>query len=61
MEKIRDSVERGEDLAASDVSALLPNQLENIKAKGDDYIRELIQNTERDRARRLDYGRERER
>ena len=53
MKRAAEARERGEDLSASDVSRLLPAQLENIKAKGDDHIRELIQNAERDRARHL--------
>lgn len=61
MESIRESLERGENLSASDVAALTPSHLMNIKAKGDDGIREMVERTERDRARRLDYGRERER
>ena len=61
MESIRESLERGENLSASDVAALTPSHLMNIKAKGDAGIREMVERTERDRARRLDYGRERER
>jgi hypothetical protein len=42
MESMRESMERGENLHASDVAALTPSQLENIKAKGDDHVREMI-------------------
>ena len=61
MESIRESMERGENLSASDVSALPTNHLQNIKARGDDYIREIIEKVERDRERGRDYGRTRER
>ena len=61
MENIRESMERGENLSASDVSALPTNHLQNIKARGDDYIREIIEKVERDRERGRDYGRSRER
>ena len=61
MEDIRESVERGENLTASDVAALPLTQLENIKAKGDDAIREMIEDLERARQRQNDYGRTRER
>ncbi len=61
MEEIRDSMERGENLRASDVAALLPNHLENIKARGDDYVRQLVEGVERNRERQRDYSRTRER
>ena len=54
-------MERGENLTASDVAALPLTQLENIKAKGDDAIREMIEDLERARQRQNDYGRTRER
>lgn len=60
MEDIRDCIERGESLRASDVSHLTPSHLANLKLRGDDYMRELIENLERGRERQEDYGRTRE-
>jgi hypothetical protein len=59
MENFRDSMERGENLRASDVAALTPSHLMNIKANGDDAIRQMIEDVERRRARDQDYGRTR--
>ena len=64
LQKIAESMERGDDLRASDVANLLPTQLENLKRRGDDYMREIIDRVERDRdrdARGHDYGRQRDR
>ena len=61
LESIRESMERGEDLSASDVAKLTPTHLGNIKLRGDDYIRQMIESLERDRERERDYGRTRER
>jgi hypothetical protein len=61
LEEICDSIERGENLRASDLESLTPTTLENIKRHGDDYIREMIADLERDREREQDYGRTRER
>jgi hypothetical protein len=60
IESIAESMERGEGLKAEDIQHLTPTHLENIKAHGDDYVRELIERAERDRQRYLDWGRERE-
>lgn len=61
LNRIRESIERGEDLTASDVYALTPSHLENIKAKGDDGVREMIQRMERENEKYRGHGRERER
>ena len=39
LENIRDSMERGERLRASDIQNLTPNHLQNIARNGDDYLR----------------------
>jgi hypothetical protein len=59
--KIRESMERGESLSASDIQNLTPTHLQNIARHGDDYLRQLIERMERDRHRDNDWGRERER
>ena len=61
LENIRESIEKGEGLKAEDVQNLLPNHLVNIKARGDDYVRQLIEAAERQRERDLDWGRTRDR
>ncbi len=61
LENIKHSMERGESLSASDVRHLTPIHLENIKLRGDDYMRNLVESLQRDRAYELDYGRARER
>ena len=61
LERIRDSMERGENLRPSDVASLTPSHLENIRLRGDDAIRQMIEGLERRRERERDYGRERER
>jgi hypothetical protein len=61
IEHIRDSMERGEGLKPEDVQNLTPSHLENIRLRGDDYVRELVRQAERSRDRYLDWGRERER
>ena len=61
LENIRDSMERGERLRASDIQNLTPNHLQNIARNGDDYLREIIERMERGRERERDWGRERER
>lgn len=58
---LRDCIERGESLRASDVGHLTPSHLANLKLRGDDYMRELIDNLERGRERQDDYDRTRER
>ncbi len=57
---IRDSMERGERLRASDIQNLTPNHLQNIARNGDDYLREIIERMERGRERERDWGRARE-
>jgi Relaxase/Mobilisation nuclease domain len=61
LEGIRHSMERGEGLSASDIRHLTPIHLENIKLRGDDYLRELVESLQRDREHEIDYGRVRER
>ena len=61
LENIQDSIERGENLKPDDIKNLTPTHLENIRLRGDDYLRELIERMERERVHKIDYGRERER
>ncbi len=61
LDNIRTSVERGDRLRPEDIQNLTPTHLENIRAKGDAYMRTLIEQHERDRSRASDWGRERER
>jgi hypothetical protein len=61
LESIRDCMERGKNLKPEDVEHLTPTHLENIKAKGDAYLWEMIERMERGRERERDWGRERER
>lgn len=58
-EHLAESVARGERLSAADISNLPLNQLENIKAHGDDYVRDMIEMVERDRKRDRERGWER--
>jgi hypothetical protein len=51
MKRTGQSVARGEALAASDIRSLTRDQLENIQAKGDDGLRRMIEQMERDRQR----------
>jgi Relaxase/Mobilisation nuclease domain len=61
LENIREAMEKGERLSASDIRHLAPTQIENMKARGDDALREMIQDMERRAERERDYGRARER
>jgi hypothetical protein len=61
IENICESMERGEGLSPSDIQNLTPSHLENIRLKGDDYLRNLVEGLQRDRAHEIDYGRARER
>ena len=61
LENIRDSMERGERLRASDIQNLTPNHWQNIARDGDDYLRGIIERMERGRERERDWGRARER
>jgi Relaxase/Mobilisation nuclease domain len=61
MENIRESLEKGHRLSASDLQNLTPSHLENIRQRGDDYLRSLVESNEFNRPRELDYGRVRER
>ena len=61
LESIRDCMERGTNLKPEDVEHLTPTHLENIKAKGDAYLWEMIERMERGRERERDWGRERKR
>lgn len=59
MEDIRECIERGESLRSSDIAHLPHSHLVNLKYRGDDYMRELVEDIERDREREEDYGRTR--
>ncbi len=61
VENIRESIERGEGLKPEDIQNLTDQHLENIRLRGDDYIRDLAERAGRSRERYLDWGRERER
>jgi len=54
LERIADAMERGESLSASDIRHLTPTHLENIRLRGDDYMRQLIEDINRDRQRDRD-------
>ena len=58
---IRDSLERGEALDADDVRNLLPEHLNRIRDRGDDYLRALASQVTQEQQRRRDEGWERER
>ena len=61
--RIRADIAKGENIAASDVDALTPGQLENIEANADDRLREMIERMRREsqKDRGHDPGQERER
>lgn len=61
LENIRESMERGEGLRSSDLMHLTPIHLENIRLRGDDYVRYLVEDIQREEERKNDYGRSRER
>jgi hypothetical protein len=61
LKRIRQRMERGESLGASDIRNLTHAQLVNLKDKGDDGIRSMIADWERDQQRARDGGRSRER
>jgi hypothetical protein len=61
VESIRQCVEDGRSISADDLRSLSPNHIEGIRARGDDYLRELIMRMEVDRQRDRDYGRDRDR
>ena len=58
LRNISQSVERGGDVNAADLRALLPAELERLRDGGDEYLMRLVQRYERERD---DRGRERER
>lgn len=60
MEDIRECIERGETLRSSDIAHLTPSHWMNLKYRGDDYMRELIENLERGRERQQNDSRTRE-
>jgi fido (protein-threonine AMPylation protein) len=59
IERLADSLARGQGFKPEDIQSLTPNHLENIKARGDAYVIELVRRAERERERYNDYGRER--
>ena len=61
MERIATSVERGDNLRSSDIAALTPSHLENIKAKGDAGVMQMIEDMKRWRVRERENERSRER
>jgi hypothetical protein len=61
LERIEESLERGDRLSAADVASLVPTQIENLHRHGDAYMREMIDDLKRYREQEQDYGRERER
>lgn len=61
LRRIGEDIEAGRHLQAEDVRNLTATTLENIKAKGDDYLKEIIRQLEEERRRDRDWGRERER
>jgi len=48
LENIRESIERGEGLRPSDIQHLTPTHLQNIKLMGDGYVRQIIEDMERE-------------
>jgi hypothetical protein len=58
-EAIRWDVEAGRNLKSEDIQNLPRQRLEEIKAKGDDFVRQMIESAEKDAAK--GYDRERER
>jgi hypothetical protein len=60
LDNISEYIEQGKGLKAEDVQNLTSSQLENIRLRGDDYLRSIIASNERNRAREIDYGRTRE-
>ena len=61
LENMRQSVNEGKALGRDDLMSLTPGHLREIKAKGDDYVHQLISSLESERAAARDRGRERER
>ncbi len=62
IDRMRGDIEAGRNLDTASVRQLSRDDMENIKAKGDGYLRELIEERERELKRQRDYGgRERER
>lgn len=61
LENIRGSVTEGKAIARDDLMSLTPRHLQEIRDKGDDYVRRLISNLEAERAAARDLGRERDR
>lgn len=59
LDNIRDDIEQGKPLNAEDVRNLTPETLENIRAKGDDYLRLLVEQQQRDEQERRRGGMER--
>lgn len=61
LERIADSIERGDRLNASDVANLLPEQLFNLHRHGDDIMREMIDDlrSQQKQERERDWERER--
>ena len=60
LENIRRNIEAGGDLSPVDLANLTREHQEQIKAKGDDRVREIIEEAQRRKERGNDGGRERE-
>ena len=58
-ERIREDMEAGRDLRASDIRHLSHDHHVQLYAKGDDYVRQMVEDLRRQRER--DSGRQRER
>jgi Relaxase/Mobilisation nuclease domain len=61
LESIRDSIAAGEGLKPEDIHHLTPIHIENIKLRGDTYLRSLVAQSEKSYILENDYGRTRER
>jgi hypothetical protein len=65
LERIYDTIDRGEALQPSDIQSLTPTHLDNLRRDGDGYMRKLVEAMEYERAREREredeYGRARER
>ena len=61
LENIQESMDRGEALRREDIGLLTPTHLENIYARGDEHIRQMIDDARRAQERYQEFERERER
>lgn len=61
LDQLQKQLQRGDSLGASEICKLTRGQLETLRQHGDDGMRRLIEQYERDRERERDEGRTRER